>query len=121
MAKLRAIDLCCGGGGWACAARGLPMEIVLAVDFWEPATMTYRLNHPHIDVQKADLRDNRFQSRLLGEARKLGVNVVLGGVPCEWLSVYRCLQKVTAAEIEENRATLDACLRTIFSLDHRPT
>jgi site-specific DNA-cytosine methylase len=56
---IRAVDICCGGGGWACAARGLPIEIVLAVDLWEPAVMTYRLNHPWAEVWQEDLRNLR--------------------------------------------------------------
>ena len=27
---ITAVDLCCGAGGWACAARGLPISIVAA-------------------------------------------------------------------------------------------
>lgn len=29
---LNAIDLCCGAGGWACAARGLPIRFVAVAD-----------------------------------------------------------------------------------------
>lgn len=59
---IRAIDLCAGAGGWACAARGLPITIVAAVDFWRPACETYRLNHPGVKVIEGDLREGDRKS-----------------------------------------------------------
>jgi len=101
MRDLRAIDLCSGCGGWAVAARGLPIRIEVAVDFWQPACQTYRLNHPATDVHCADLRDPSVQARIEGLAA--GVDLVLGGIPCEWLSSYRRLTKVKAAELLDPR------------------
>ena len=97
-APIIAIDLCCGAGGWACAARGLAIRIVLAIDFWEPAATTYRLNHPETEVLCADVRDESVRQKILDLAKDRGVSLILGGIPCEWLSVYRHLQKVKIAE-----------------------
>src|SRR4051812_23050349 len=44
-AVIRAVDLCCGAGGWACAARGLPIEWVAVADRSSDCLSTWRLNH----------------------------------------------------------------------------
>lgn len=117
MKAIRAIDICAGGGGWACAARGLPIEIELAVDHWDVACQTYRLNHPDTQVLCADLREPATIAKISKLAR--GVDLVLGGIPCEWLSCYRNLRKVKAAELAAQRATLDACLQLVRDLNPR--
>lgn len=111
----RAIDLCAGGGGWACAARGLPIKVELAVDFWEPACTTYRLNHPETEVVCGDLRDAAVRRSIVKRFR--GVDLLLGGIPCEWLSTHRQLNKVKAPELAAQRATLDAVLDLVKEID----
>ena len=106
-----------GGGGWACAVRGLAIRIVLAIDFWEPAATTYRLNHPETEVLCADVRDESVRQKILDLAKDRGVSLILGGIPCEWLSVYRHLQKVKITERDANRRTLDSCLDLVKCLD----
>ena len=69
---LRAIDLCSGAGGWACAARGLPIHIELAVDFWPVACRTYQLNHPETRVLCADLRSAAIQEERICSAGEAG-------------------------------------------------
>lgn len=110
--ELIAIDLCCGAGGWACAARGLPIRIALAVDLWDVACTTYSLNSQTTKVLQGDLRFERIQNAVIdfaGEHDPAKV-VLLGGIPCEWLSTYRHLKKVAAPELATERATLDAVL-----------
>ena len=80
---LRAIDLCCGAGGWACAARGLPIEFVAVVDLAADALEAWRQNHqpfhPHCRLVNQDLR-GRPGSR--GE--ELGrIDLIVAGIPCE--------------------------------------
>jgi len=112
MKTLKAIDLCAGAGGWACAAKGLPIEIVAAVDFWEPACQTYRLNWPLTTVIEGDLRDVDVQAKVRDIAEAQGVQLLLGGIPCGWLSVVRRAFHNTPKEAErsEERATLAAVL-----------
>ncbi len=127
MPELIAIDLCSGGGGWACAARGLPVRVGLAVDLWHPACVTYQLNHPETHVIEADLRDAGTQETVLEFAAQHSALstqhsglIVLGGIPCEWLSAYRRLVKVGAAERAAQRATLDAVLELVKRIDPPP-
>jgi len=118
---LRAIDLCGGAGGWACAAKGLPIEIIAAVDKWDRACLTYRANHPNTAVLCADLTSHatrQMTCRLAGD-----VDIVLGGIPCEWLSILRNgwqpRTKPKPAELAEGRALLDAILGVVKGLAPR--
>ncbi len=82
MKRLRAIDVCAGAGGWACAARGLPIAIVAAFDREADALATYKLNHPAVETIACDVTEFDFSPWQ-------GVDLILGGIPCEQLSVAR--------------------------------
>lgn len=114
---IRAIDLCCGGGGWACAAKGLPIKIELAVDLWPIACKTYQLNHRDTVVICGDLREPAIRARVIADAA--GVDLIVGGIPCEWLSEYRKLVKVKPHEIQAEQATLDSVLSLVKEIDPR--
>jgi len=118
---LRALDLCCGAGGWACAARGLPLRITHAFDRWHDAAMTYKINHPETAVVEIDLATGAALETIRPLAGS--VDVVLGGVPCEWLSVFRNgwnpANTVSEEERARGRRLLDACLRIVEVLAPR--
>jgi site-specific DNA-cytosine methylase len=116
---IHAIDLFSGAGGWSCAARGLPIRVVAAVDFWEPATITYGLNFPDTHIIQGDLRDPEVIESVVAIAERENVSVVLGGIPCEWLSVYRSLQKVSTEERDRNREALDSALAIVSRISPR--
>jgi len=118
MKPIRAIDVCAGAGGWVCAARGLPIQVVLAVDLWEPACRTYALNNPGTDVRCADLRDADVRAAIVKDYGG-AVDLIVGGIPCEWISVYRTLQKVSEEEREAERNTLDSVLDLVRELGAR--
>lgn len=114
MSALRAIDLCCGAGGWAVAARGLPIEIITAVDWWDRACLTYGLNHPDALVVRADARQIPISPT--------DFDLVLGGIPCQWLTVLRSVglgNPPKPEEIERERALLDSILGWVRELDPR--
>lgn len=118
ISELRVIDLCSGAGGWACAARGLPLSIVAAVDCWDLALRTYRHNFPGTETIEGDLRQAALVQQL-AESWRGRVDVVLGGIPCEWLSVYRNLNGVAEAERESHRRLLDNVLWLVRELSPR--
>ncbi len=118
MNDLIAIDLLGGAGGWACAARGLPVRVVLAVDMWDTCCRTYKLNHPQTRVMCGDVRSRALRLQIAEEyAGK--IDVVLGAIPCEWLSVRRKLgvrNEVTDKERLRERETLAAVLGIVNDL-----
>lgn len=117
---LDAIDICGGAGGWACAARGLPIRIRAAVDLWPAACRTYSMNHPGVHVMEGDIRHRQTRREIMGFAHD--VDLVLGGIPCEWLSVRRKLgihNEPDAAEMARERATLKAALGLVEKIRPR--
>lgn len=110
MKMLTAIDLCCGAGGWACAARTLPIRVVVAVDMAPAAVRTYQLNHPTTKVIQGDVREKSVAAQIEA-AFGLGMpDIVLGAVPCHWLSKYRRMNSVGTEERTAERRTLDSVL-----------
>lgn len=115
MNRLRAIDLCCGAGGWACAARGLPIDLVHAYDIWPTAIETYRHNHPATHCLVKDLTDPC--PLVAGTGPR--IDLILGGIPCQWLSPVRRTGTVQVAERTRERNLLDAVLAIVHNVDPR--
>ncbi|MCG8407778.1 MAG: DNA cytosine methyltransferase [Phycisphaerales bacterium] len=110
--ELLAIDLCGGAGGWACAARGLPIRIIAAIDYDITALTTYQLNHPHVQPIVADVRNIPLAVSKL----RSKVDLILGGIPCETISKWRDIadhSKVTEKELTNWHRTLDACMEIV--------
>lgn len=99
---LTAIDLCCGAGGWIAAARGLPIRFVMAADWSEDCCLTVKYNHPHVPVVRADVRQLDF-TRFRGK-----VDLMLGAVPCEEVSVARAGRPASEAAIASWQELIDA-------------
>jgi len=122
---LRAIDLCCGAGGWSCAARGLPIKIELGVDFWDVCRRTHTLNHPwtaflEADIRRDDICNDIFHA--VGGDEPGRVDLILGAIPCAWLTHLRSKAKhnePSAEEMAAERATLAATLAIVERLGPR--
>lgn len=112
---LTCIDLCGGAGGWACAARGLPVRILATIDSDHEALLTYRHNHPDITAIAADVRAMPLDV----EALRGEIDVVLGGIPCETISKWRQFQRPSDAEVRGWRDVLDACLAFVAAVKPR--
>lgn len=103
---LTAIDICGGGGGWSIAARGLPIRIVAAFDWAKDCCETYRYNFPETEVHHTDVRYVDF-------SKYQGTDLVLGGVPCEEISVARANFAPDRETIKKWHALLDAILHAV--------
>jgi len=116
---LRAIDLCCGAGGWACAARGLPIEFLVVADLAADCLETWRVNHAqrhaNCDRLEVDLSTKEGILAVLGSVESLGVDLVLGGIPCEQISLARSNNSKAVPEVQMDRwyALLDNCLELV--------
>lgn len=100
---LRAIDICSGGGGWAVAARGLPIRIDYVFDKELDCLLTYKENHPFVEPVCCDVIEYDF-SRLSGK-----VDLILGGIPCEQISKVRNGTPLADGEEEKLHLLIDKC------------
>lgn len=99
MEVLNAIDLGCSCGGWALAARGLPIRFVTVVDIADDALETWRLNHgaqhPDCAVLNADISSAAGRERILHAIGGRPIDLLLGGITCEEVSPARNKDKPT--------------------------
>lgn len=86
--KLVAIDLFCGCGGFSYGFQQAGFDMVLGIDMWKDATVTYQHNFPNACVINDDIT-NISEDDILS---RLGMNaddidVIIGGPPCQGFSV----------------------------------
>ncbi|WP_254832851.1 DNA cytosine methyltransferase [Haloglomus salinum] len=90
---LTVVDLFCGAGGLSHGfTRGVgapEFDVALAIDQEQDATDTYRLNHPEIPHRQIRCEDIGNIAEDPGQIEDLApeVDVVVGGPPCQALSV----------------------------------
>lgn len=105
MESLTAIDVCAGAGGWAIAARDLPIRIVKAFDLEQDCLDTYAYNHAGVECVRCDATQLDWE-------KFRGIDVVLGGIPCETVTPARKNRKnpVTPGELAKWHALIDSIL-----------
>jgi len=80
----RVLDLFAGCGGFSRGFNRIEgFDVVLANDIWEDALSTYKLNHPATTIIQGDITNHEVQERLLSEASNTGIDVIIGGPPCQ--------------------------------------
>jgi DNA (cytosine-5)-methyltransferase 1 len=106
-----AVDLFSGAGGLSIGVKQAGFQIQYAVDKSEPATDTYRLNHPelpHDRVHTGDINDVVEEGHLEDFADK--TDIVIGGPPCQALSIAGYRSRLANDEeyslLEDSRTTL---------------
>lgn len=111
---LKAIDVCAGAGGWSIAARGLPVQIVEAFDIAADCLETYAYNHP-------ETKTTRIDATKLDWKKLRGIDIVLGGIPCEEVSPARrgLFRKPKPGTIRKWHALIDSVLAGIDSIKPR--
>jgi len=84
--KYRVLDLFCGCGGLSLGFEMAGFDVVLAIDNWEDALVTYRQNHRHSLALNGDLMtlDPRDVEKEYGLHN---ISVIIGGPPCQGFSV----------------------------------
>ena len=85
--EYRILDLFSGAGGFS---KGFDMvkgfKTVLATDFNESALETFKFNFQDAITICGDITDENVKFNILENARRLGVNMIIGGPPCQGFS-----------------------------------
>lgn len=88
MAKYRILDLFCGAGGFSYGMDKNPdFETLIALDNDQYAGETFKKNMPYADVIIGDITDDNTKAGIVEKAKKLGINMIIGGPPCQGYSM----------------------------------
>lgn len=82
------LDLFCGAGGMSYGMhQNHHFETVVALDVNEKLAVTLKKNMPEVDVVVGDIKDPQIKEKVIDLAIKRGVNMIIGGPPCQGYSM----------------------------------
>src|SRR3712207_2483606 len=84
--RYNVIDLFCGCGGLSLGFEHAGFNVLLGIDMWEDALVTYRRNHRHGQTLCADL-STLLPNQVVEKIGKQQVDVIIGGPPCQGFSI----------------------------------
>ncbi|MDF2962070.1 MAG: hphIAM [Paenibacillus sp.] len=86
--KLNLIDLFCGCGGFSLGFEKAGYNVLLGIDIWEDALVTFQRNHQGSKVIHKDLSQMEPQEILdFLRCGKEHIDIIIGGPPCQGFSV----------------------------------
>ena len=86
--EFKILDLFCGAGGFSYGMHKNPhFRTEVAIDFDEKAAKTFKKNMPDANVLVGDLTDSGVKEKVIALSRAAGVNMVIGGPPCQGYSM----------------------------------
>ena len=86
MQKYNVLDLFCGCGGLSLGFEQAGYNVLLGIDNWKDALVTFAHNHKNSDTLCADLASldpKSVEEKIKGER----VDVIIGGPPCQGFSI----------------------------------
>lgn len=84
----KVLDLFCGAGGFSYGMDKNPhFHTVVALDFDEKAAETFKMNMPLAEVLVGDITDISVKEKIIALSQKAGVNMIIGGPPCQGYSM----------------------------------
>lgn len=87
MKKYNCIELFAGSGGLGTGFINSGFNIISANDIWEPASKTYKTNHPNVKYIVKDIADLKGSELLEGTGfTNNDIDVIIGGPPCQGFS-----------------------------------
>lgn len=86
--EFRILDLFCGAGGFSYGMhRNKHFKTVVALDFNDKATYTFKQNMPEADVITGDIIDEGTRNNIIKKSKEAKVNMIIGGPPCQGFSM----------------------------------
>jgi DNA (cytosine-5)-methyltransferase 1 len=83
MSSIKVLDLFSGCGGLVNGLVQSKLDVVLSNEYWKPAHNTNLLNHTNTEHIIGDITDDEVKKSIIKKSKKLGVNVITGGPPCQ--------------------------------------
>lgn len=88
VSEFRILDLFCGAGGLSWGMDKNPhFRTTVALDFDAQAADTFKKNMPYAEVVVGDITDAAVKDRIVTLAQQTGVNMIVGGPPCQGYSM----------------------------------
>jgi len=88
VAEFKILDLFCGAGGLSWGMDKNPhFKTTVALDFDEHAADTFKKNLPYAEVLVGDITNDKIKERIVSIAQQTGVNMIVGGPPCQGYSM----------------------------------
>lgn len=86
--KFKILDLFCGAGGFSCGIDSIDdFNTVIGVDFDKNVLETFKNNIKPVYTICGDLTDENVRNDIIKKSKELGVNMVIGGPPCQGFSL----------------------------------
>ena len=87
MKNFKILDLFCGAGGFSAGLDSLDIfETVIGLDFNKDALSTFDYNFPNATGIYGDITNKDIRSKVVTLAKQKGVNMIIGGPPCQGFS-----------------------------------
>jgi len=83
MTNYNVLDLFAGCGGLSKGFEKAGFKIVAANEFWKPAAMTYKKNHPNTKFFDGDITDEKTKQEIFDFFNGKKCDVIIGGPPCQ--------------------------------------
>lgn len=85
--EFKILDLFCGAGGFSYGMHKNPhFSTVISLDNDPNVGDTFRYNMPECDVRIGDITNDETKASIIAKAKELGVNMIIGGPPCQGYS-----------------------------------
>lgn len=86
--EFKVLDLFCGAGGLSWGLhKNEYFKTVVALDFDEKAADTFKNNMPQTEIVVGDITDASVKEKIIELSHKNGVNMIVGGPPCQGYSM----------------------------------
>ena len=86
--SFKILDLFSGAGGFSYGMeKNEHFSTIIAVDFNPNALATFKHNMPNTHIIIGDITDSKVKKQIIESSKKLQVNMIIGGPPCQGFSL----------------------------------